>query len=106
MRKSVGGILAMAVGLFAVCNAGAVDVARVATGCGYYSGLGGYTYVESLRVTETTCATGRQLVLHRGHVRGWRCARKVLSRSPTQYIGRETCTDARRRVAYTFTQNT
>jgi hypothetical protein len=95
--KKVGGwslgALAVAVGLLGACGSAAADAptAMAATGCGYYSGLGGYAYIESLKVTGTSCRTGRTLVQHRGHLHGWSCSKKVLSHSPTQYIGRETC---------------
>jgi hypothetical protein len=101
------GALAVSVGLVGAepSNAAPRPIARAARSCGYYDGLGGYTYVESLTVTRTSCRTGRKLVQRRGKVRGWHCSRKVLSRSPTQYVGRETCTSARKRVVYTFSQN-
>ena len=110
--KKVGGsslgALAISVGLLGAGGAGAAEVptALAATGCGYYFGLGGYTYVESLKVTGTSCKTGRTLVKHRGNLHGWRCSKKVLSRSPTQYIARETCVSASKHVVYTFSQNT
>lgn len=81
--------------------------ARAAASCGVGSGHGyGYTYLTSLKVTRTSCSTGKRVVKRHGHVRGWRCSKKRLATSPVQYDDRETCSQSRRRVVWTFTQNT
>jgi hypothetical protein len=67
----------------------------------------GYTYVYTpITVTNTSCATGKSLARHRGHLRGWRCTRKITSRGVGQYTGRMSCSSGNRRVVYTFAQNT
>jgi hypothetical protein len=80
--------------------------ARVASGCGVGAGHGfGYTYLTSLSVKKIGCANGRSVVKHRGG-KGWRCTKKRLASSPTQYDDRETCTNGSRKVVWTFTQDT
>jgi hypothetical protein len=83
------------------------EAAHVASVCGVGSGLGyGYTYLTSLSVTHTSCATGRSVAKKHGHIRGWRCSTKRLATSPVQYQSRVTCTSGRRRVVWTYSQNT
>lgn len=81
--------------------------AHVASACGVGSGLGyGYTYLTSLSVAHTSCATGRSVAKKHGHIRGWHCSTKRLATSPVQYQSRVTCTSGRRRVVWTYSQNT
>lgn len=81
--------------------------AHVASACGVGSGLGyGYTYLTSLSVTHTGCATGRSVAKKHGHVSGWHCSTKRLATSPVQYQARVTCTSGKRRVVWTYSQNT
>jgi hypothetical protein len=81
--------------------------AHAAGSCGIGSGHGyGYTYLTSLKVTKTSCATGRSVAKHHGHVRGWKCSTKRLAASPVQYEARVTCKSGSRQVVWTFSQNT
>ena len=80
--------------------------ARAAGNCGVGSGHGyGYTYLTSLKVTRTSCATGRSVAKHHGHVKGWKCSTKRLATSPVQYESRVTCKSGSRQVVWTFSQN-
>jgi hypothetical protein len=82
-------------------------IAQVAGKCNVGSGRNdGYSYVTSLSVRSTNCATGLKLAKHHGHLNGWGCKRKVLDRSPVQYDARMTCKSAAKQVVWTFTQNT
>jgi hypothetical protein len=98
----------MAGALALVAGASArTPVARAAGSCGVGAGHGyGYSYLTSLQVYRTSCATGRTVARHHGHVRGWRCSRKILDRSPVQYDAHMTCGSGRRQVKWTYTQNT
>jgi hypothetical protein len=81
--------------------------ARVAAGCRLGNGEhDGYTYVASLAVAGTTCAGALQVVRHRGRLRGWRCANRVLARSPAAVEGRETCARGDRRLVYVYSEHT
>lgn len=81
--------------------------ASAAGSCSVGSGYGyGYSYLTSLRVTDTSCATGRSLAKHHGHVRGWSCHGRRLDTSPVQYDERVTCRSGQRQVVWTYTQNT
>ena len=81
--------------------------AGAAGGCGVGSGHGyGYTYLTSLNVTRTSCATGKTVAKHHGHVHGWKCSTKRLATSPVQYESRVTCKSGPRQVVWTFSQNT
>ena len=81
--------------------------AHAAGSCGIGSGHGyGYTYLTSLKVTKTSCATGRSVAKHHGHVKGWKCSTKRLATSPVQYESRVTCKSGSRQVVWTFSQNT
>jgi hypothetical protein len=81
--------------------------ARTAATCSVGTGEGyGYTYLTSLSVKGTTCATGKTVVRHKGRLQGWRCTKKVLQRSGIQYVARESCSSGSRRVTYVYTQNT
>ncbi len=81
--------------------------AHAAQSCGVGAGHGyGYSYLTSLTVTRTSCATGRTVAHHHGHVSGWHCAGKRLATSPVQYDKRVTCTSGARLVRWTFVQNT
>lgn len=82
-------------------------VARAAGSCGVGSGHGyGYTYLDTLSVYRTSCANGRTIAKHHGHVSGWHCSKSRLSTSPFQYLEHEKCTSGSRRVSWTYTQNT
>jgi hypothetical protein len=94
-------VLAMA----AVASASS-PTARVASGCGVGAGRGfGYTYLTSLSVKKIGCANGRSVVKHRGG-KGWRCTKKRLASSSTQYDDRESCRSGSRQVVWTFTEDT
>jgi len=81
--------------------------AGAAGGCGVGSGKGyGYTYLTSLKVTNTSCTTGKTVAKHHGHVSGWKCSTKRLATSPVQYESRVTCKSGSRQVVWTFSQNT
>jgi hypothetical protein len=81
--------------------------AHVARGCSVGSGHGyGYSYLTSLRVSHTSCATGRVIARHHGRVRGWSCTRRRLDSSPVQYDERVSCRSGRRQVVWTYTENT
>jgi hypothetical protein len=81
--------------------------AKAAASCGVGSGHGyGYTYLTSLKVTRTSCATGKSVAKHHGHVKGWKCSTKRLGTSPVQYESRVTCKSGSRQVVWTFSQNT
>ena len=66
----------------------------------------GYSYFEWLWVNHTTCSTGRYVAKHHGHVRGWRCTRKITAKASFQYDATETCKSGRRIVQWKYTQNT
>lgn len=85
----------------------------------HYPGSG---YFTSLRVSHTSCRTGRKVALAhyrcrrkhgvRGHchhrVLRFRCreSRPSSARIPTQYSARVTCTRGSRRVVFVYQQNT
>lgn len=84
------------------------------------AGSYGVTYVTSLKVTGTSCASGKKLIraFNRcrkasGGIKG-RCNRTVLgyrcreSRTAikTQFSSKVTCRNGTRRVVFTYTQNT
>jgi hypothetical protein len=104
------GVLAVAGALLLSVAAGAgarAPLAQSARSCYVGAGHGyGYTYLTSLTVTNTSCATGRTVVHHHGHLAGWHCTRQRLDTSPVQYDERETCTSGVRRVKWTYTQDT
>jgi len=113
MRFKLGGIVAVGavvISLGFVVGAAArprAPVAHAAKACSVGTGEGyGYTYLTSLKVTDTTCTTGKTLVRHKGKLKGWRCTTKILDRSPVQYDARKTCSDHRKRVVFAYTQNT
>jgi hypothetical protein len=91
--------------------------AGAATTCkpGKYPGSG---YFTSLKVTKTTCATGRKLEVAFYHCRlkhglrgrcsgvlGYRCTEKRVS-IPTEIDARVTCTRGAKRIQHTYQQNT
>lgn len=81
--------------------------ARVARSCNVGMGYGyGYTYLTSLNVTHTSCSNGKYIAGRHGHVGGWQCNKTRQATSPLQYQDRETCNSGRRRVVWTFSQNT
>jgi len=82
-------------------------VAHAAGSCSVGSGRGyGYTYLDTLSVTRTSCATGKSVAKKHGHVTGWHCSTKRLATSAVQYQSRVSCSSGARRVVWTFTQNT
>ena len=111
MRSRLGARVALSAVILAIAAAAGgsaqAATAHAARSCGVGNGEGyGYTYLLSLSVRNTNCSTGKSVVRHHGHLRGWRCSRKVLDRSPTQYDAKMSCSSGRRRVYYTYTQNT
>ena len=76
--SSLVGALTVALLLAAVASAAAQSQTAHATrGCAVGAGTGyGYSYLTSLTVHRTSCATGRTVVKHHGHLRGWRCTKK------------------------------
>jgi hypothetical protein len=107
LKAGVAGAAAALIALGASTGALAHPAAHNAAACSVGSGEGyGYTYLTSLSVSHTTCATGVKLVRHKGKLSGWRCTKKVLDTSPVQYDARMTCTDHSSRVTYMVTQNT
>jgi hypothetical protein len=81
--------------------------AHAAASCSVGSGehVYGYTYLFPIKVSHTGCSTGKNVVKHHGHVRGWHCSTKTLANSPTQVQARETCTSGRKSVVWTYSQN-
>jgi hypothetical protein len=65
-----------------------------------------YSYLTYLAVSKTSCDTGRYLAHKHGHVSGWRCTRKTLDHSPTQWDGSVSCWSRGRHVVWSFAQNT
>ncbi len=65
----------------------------------------GYSYFEWLWVNRTSCATGRSVAHAHGHLRGWRCSRKITAQASFQYDATETCTSGARAVQWKYTQN-
>jgi hypothetical protein len=107
VRSLLLGLIAAAVaGTAAAASIGA-PLGQIAANCSIGTGRGyGYSYLTSLSVARTSCAVGRTVARHHGHVSGWKCTKKRLDTSPVQYDDRETCTSGRRLVRWTFTQNT
>jgi hypothetical protein len=82
-------------------------IARAARNCSVGRGNGyGYSYLTSLTVHNTSCATGEHLAHKHGRVGGWHCSKKRLDTSPVQYDDRETCTSGSARVVWFFAQDT
>lgn len=84
------------------------------------AGSYGVTYVTSLKVTNTSCASGKKLIRAfnrcrkanggiKGHcnrtVLGYRC-RETRTAIKTQFSSKVTCRNGTRRVVFTYTQNT
>lgn len=65
----------------------------------------GYFYIYPIVVRNTSCATGKNVAKHHGHLSGWHCSQKTLANSATERIGQESCTSGRKKVVYKFTQN-
>src|SRR4051794_35577070 len=91
--------------------ASAAPTAHTAARCSVGSGRGlGFSYVTSLSASRTSCRTARTVVKaysrHRAGSLGYRCARRIVDRSPVQYDARATCTKGRAAVRFTYTQNT
>jgi hypothetical protein len=82
-------------------RAAAAGSCNVGAGKGY-----GYTYLTSLKVTNTSCTTGQTVAKHHGRVTGWKCSTARLATSPVQYESRVTCKAGSRQVVWTFSQNT
>lgn len=66
----------------------------------------GYSYLTWLWVYKTSCATGRRVAKHHGHVKGWSCHRRILDKSPVQYDAKVSCKSGHRQVQWKYTQNT
>lgn len=114
-------VVALAV-LATAASAPAQPVARAARSCGLageWASLGP-TYVEQLSVSDTSCATGAKVIkaynrcrLEAGGVKG-RCHARVLgfrcsetrSASPDQFVARARCTDRRKVVTFSYSENT
>jgi hypothetical protein len=110
------------IALTTAAMASAQPVAHAATTChvgSQYNKLGP-TYVESLHVSRTSCATGMNVIraynscrLKAGGRKGY-CHTKVFgfscsehrSQSPTQFIASARCTKGRAVVTFTYTENT
>jgi hypothetical protein len=118
---AVGGVVALALPLTAAM-ASAEPVAHAARTCNiasmYYTL--GPTYVETLGVSRTSCATGVRVIkaynrcrLNAGgktgrchsRVLGFRCSERRSS-SSIQFIGKVRCTKGRAVVKFTYTENT
>jgi hypothetical protein len=100
-------------------------VARAAGGCRTYlmprwHDLGP-TYVEQLSVSNTTCATGANVIKSYNRCRlkaggakgschstvlGFRCSEKRPVTSPVQFIAKVRCTKGREVVTFTYSENT
>lgn len=65
----------------------------------------GYSYLTWLWVNRTSCATGRNVAKHHGHLNGWHCKKHTIDNSPVQYDAKVTCKSGRRQVQWTYTQN-
>jgi len=101
--------------------AAAAPAAKAARACPApkYPGSG---YFTSLRVSHTSCASGKKVALahytcRRAHGVTGRCSRTVLhyrckesrpssGRIPTQYTAKVTCKRGSRRVVFAYQQNT
>jgi hypothetical protein len=82
-------------------------VAHAAGTCSVGNGRGyGYTYLTFLWVFRTSCANGKNLVKHKGHIHGWKCVTKRLDTSPVQYDDKVTCKSGSREVQWDFAQDT
>jgi hypothetical protein len=106
--KSLTPLLAAAIAALATSAALAkTPVAHAATSCSVGSGehVYGYFYIYPIKVTNTNCATGKNVAKHHGHLRGWHCNQKTLANSATERIAQESCTSGRKKVVYKFTQN-
>jgi hypothetical protein len=79
--------------------------AHAAANCSVNYYAYGYSYMDSLRVSHTSCKVGRAVAKKHGHVRGWRCSKKILDRSSVQYDAKITCHSGRRTVVWQYTQN-
>lgn len=107
LLRSAGALMVPMI-LLAAATAGAQPPqAHVATTCSVGTGHGfGYTYLDKLTVTRTSCGTGKAVAKSHGHTRGWRCSTRRLQSSPIQYVDQVSCTSRSSRVVYVFTQNT
>jgi len=101
-------LMSSAVAILATSAAFAsTPVAHAARSCSVGTGehWHGYFYIYPIQVTNTTCATGKNVAAHHGHLRGWHCGQKTLANSATERIGQETCKSGRKKVVYKFTQS-
>ena len=131
LRRRAGALAGLAITSASLALAGAATAAGPAAAqtrpaalhscslSGRYESLGP-TYVETLKVNNTTCATGYAVVkaynacrVHHGGVKGT-CHSPVLgftclerrTNSPVQFIGAVSCTKGRAQVQFTYSQNT
>lgn len=108
MLRSVTVLLISGIAALAASVAVAqTPTANAAASCSVGSGehVDGYTYLFPIKVSHTSCSTGKNVVKHHGHVRHWRCHKKTLASSPTQVQAKETCTSGRKSVTWTYAQN-
>jgi hypothetical protein len=108
--KSVAALLSVGAVLAAGATTAATartPTAHAASGClsGGASHWHGYLYIYPISVTHTSCATGKNVAAHHGHVRGWHCSQKTLANSSTERIAQESCKSGRKKVSYKFTQS-
>jgi hypothetical protein len=114
--------LALAASAVIASSASALPVALAARSCNltrYYESLGP-TYVESLNVSSVSCATGIKLIKNYNHCRlqsggakgrchmavlGFRCTERR-STSPDQFIAMTRCTNGRKVVSFSYSENT
>jgi hypothetical protein len=110
MRRLFRMMVTMLVGVVALLGSTAAlahsPTVRIASSCGVGSGKGyGYTYLTSLTVKRTSCATGKSVAKDHGKVKGWHCSTKELASSPVQVQNRETCKSGSKQIIWTYTQN-
>lgn len=108
LLTSTAAALVVASGLLATASTAAPSLeAHVASSCSVGSGVhvDGYTYLYSIKVSRTSCSTGKNVVKHHGSVRGWHCSTKTLANSPTQVQARETCKSGSKSVVWTYAKN-
>lgn len=123
---------AIAVATALTCSAAAMasagparPVARAAGGCRTYlmprwHNLGP-TYVEQLSVSNTSCASGANVIKSYNQCRlkaggakgfchstvlGFHCSEKRPTTSPVQFIAKARCTKGRELVTFTYSENT
>lgn len=117
--KFLAAALAAALLLAVAASSGPITQAQAATPCKPPSRYPGSGYFTSLKVSRTSCATGRKLTLayYRCRVKNGRagtCNKRVLNyrctekrnRIPTEINARVTCKRGSRTIVHTYQQNT